>query len=64
VVKNQVRAFRIMAGLTLEGLAEEADTVYSVIWRIEHDKEEPSVYLAMRIANALHAPLDQLWPHG
>ena len=54
----QVRA---QQGLTQQELAARAGTSYQTIWRIERGiHKEPGVYLAGRIARALHTSVDFL----
>lgn len=56
-----VKEKRLQLGLSREGLADIADTTSTVIFRIEHGKENPGEDLSNRIQNALGITIDNEW---
>jgi putative transcriptional regulator len=51
-----------MAGLSQEDLAERVDVSRQTVVNIETGRHRPSVDLAMRLADALHFPIEVLFP--
>ena len=61
---NHVREYREYKGVSLRWLARKAGCGARTISAIERGKCVPSVYLALRIAKALGASVDDLWGEG
>ena len=57
---NNIRKFRLQAGIKQEKLAELVDCTGSHIGQIERGRGVPSLEMVVRIANALHVTVDQL----
>ncbi|WP_278313484.1 helix-turn-helix transcriptional regulator [Lolliginicoccus levis] len=57
-----VRDHRVAAGITQADLAHACGTSRQTIVSIEGGQYSPSVWLALRIARALHAELEALFP--
>ena len=61
IFARRVTQVREQRGWSQQELAERAETSYQTIWRIERGiHKEPGIYLAARIARALHTSLDFL----
>ena len=61
---NYVREYREYKGVSLRWLARKVGCGASTISAIERGKCVPSVYLALRIAKALGASVEDLWGEG
>ena len=59
-----LRAARIQAGLTLEGLAEATELSAGFLSRLERDQASTSVSNLIRLATVLGVRLDRLLPEG
>lgn len=59
---NNIKTIRAQKNLTLQHVAERANTNRSHIQKIERGDSDPSIYLAYRIAKALRAPLSKVFP--
>lgn len=59
--QNAVRAARQQAGLTQAALAQRADVARQTIVAVEAGDYAPSVYLALAIASAVGASVEQLF---
>ncbi|WP_374712966.1 helix-turn-helix transcriptional regulator [Symbiobacterium terraclitae] len=59
---NRVRQLRLAAGLTQAALAKAAGCTEQAIYYIEHNKRNPSLALAQRIARAVGAPVHVVFP--
>jgi XRE family transcriptional regulator of biofilm formation len=58
---RRIQRLREQRGLTVQELADRADTTYQSIWRIERgDQKDPSVALVRGIARALGVGVDHL----
>lgn len=57
---ESVAATRRARGLTMTELAKRAGCSYSAVWGVEAGRSRPSLDLAIRIARALDASLDDL----
>jgi XRE family transcriptional regulator, master regulator for biofilm formation len=58
---QRVKRMRERRGLSVQELAERAETTYQTIWRIERgDLKEPGIGVAQRIARALGVGVDYL----
>ena len=65
LVGNQVEAVRTKAGLSRQELADEVGVHYQTIGYIERGEYSPSLVLALRIAEALRARVEDLfWIEG
>lgn len=60
-VANQVEAIRSESGLTRQELAEQVGVHYQTIGYIERGEYSPSLVLALRIAEALGAQVEELF---
>lgn len=60
-MKNFVRQYREEIGITQEMLAEEACIAQSSLSDIERGAQIPSVFAAIRIAQALEIPVETLF---
>ena len=58
---NHVRAYREYKGVSQRWLAGKVGCSSSTISEIEQGKRAPNVYLALRIARALGATVENLW---
>lgn len=58
---NQIRAYREYKGVSQRWLAGKVGCSSSTISEIEMGKRTPNVYLALRIAKALGATVENLW---
>ena len=61
---NYVREYREYKGVSLRWLARKVGCGASTISAIERGKCVPGVYLALRIAMALGASVEDLWGEG
>ncbi|WP_250001588.1 helix-turn-helix transcriptional regulator [Actinoplanes sp. M2I2] len=57
----RIRAARKEAGLTQQGLSSAVEVSRQTIIAMETGDYAPSVYLALKVAKALHATVEQLW---
>ena len=57
----RIRAARKEAGLTQQGLASAVEVSRQTIIAMETGDYAPSVYLAIKVARALHTPVGSLW---
>lgn len=62
MVANRVRARRLELGMTLDQLSKGSEIPVSTISDIERGSE-PKVTTAQRLARALNATVDELWPY-
>lgn len=60
-MRNNVRYYRLYKGVSQRWLAQKVGCSHSTLWAIEHGESAPNVYLAMRIARALDATVEELW---
>ena len=60
-MKNKVREYREYKGVSLRWLAGEGGGGTSTLCDIERGKSIPNVRLAIRIAKALGATVENLW---
>lgn len=61
-MSNKISEFRKKLNLTQRELAEKADlTSYTLIQRYEKETRIPSVYIAIRIAQALNTTVEELF---
>lgn len=60
-MRNRIRELREERGLTQGDLGRLAGVTRQAIHAIEHDKHDPSLTLAARIARALGQPLDRVF---
>lgn len=56
-----IRARRKVVGLTQQALATEVGVSRQTIISMETGDYAPSVYLALKVAAALDAPVEELW---
>ncbi|WP_416047056.1 helix-turn-helix domain-containing protein [Cupriavidus basilensis] len=57
----KLKLLRTQAGMTLEGLAQAADLTRSYVSKVERGLANPSVSVALKLANALKLPVDELF---
>ena len=60
-MRNNVRYYRLYKGVSQRWLAQKAGCSHSTLWAIERGESAPNVYLALRIALALDATVEELW---
>ncbi len=60
----RIRVARKDAGLTQQGLAAAVQVSRQTIIAMETGDYAPSVYLAIKVARALGAPVEELWGGG
>lgn len=60
-MRNSVRYYRLYKGVSQRWLAQKVGCSHSTLWAIERGESAPNVYLAMRIARALDATVEELW---
>lgn len=60
--KNNLYAERCGSMLTQEDLAKEINVSRQTINAIEQGRRVPSVYIAMRLAYALHSSVERIFP--
>lgn len=60
--RSRVAEYRAAAGLTQQRLAERADVSISYLAQLERERSVPTIEVARRIASALGATVDDLWP--
>ncbi|WP_328461215.1 helix-turn-helix transcriptional regulator [Actinoplanes sp. NBC_00393] len=58
---GRIRVARKEAGLTQQGLASAVEVSRQTIIAMETGDYAPSVYLAIKVARALGAPVEELW---
>ena len=64
-VNNRVEAFRLRAGLNRQDLADAVGVHYQTIGYIERGEYSPSLVLALKIAFAVNATVEDLfWLEG
>ena len=64
-VNNRVEEFRLRAGLNRQDLADVAGVHYQTIGYIERGEYSPSLVLALKIASAVDATVEDLfWLEG
>ena len=61
-MKNNLKHFRGVSGLTLEGLAVMAGTTKSYIWELENERAVPGLKRAYSISKALHRGIEDVFP--
>ena len=59
--QNNIKQFRIRAGLTQEELAEKINISRQMIGLIENNKTIPSVETALKLAKVLKEPIEHLF---
>jgi putative transcriptional regulator len=65
LVLNRVEQFRGLAGLSRQELAEQVGVHYQTIGYIERGEYSPSLVLALKIASAANATVEDLfWLEG
>ncbi|MCY1140252.1 helix-turn-helix transcriptional regulator [Actinoplanes sp. Pm04-4] len=57
----RIRAARKEAGLTQQGLSAAVQVSRQTIIAMETGDYAPSVYLAIKVAKALHVSVEELW---
>lgn len=57
----KLKMLRVQAGLTLEGLAAATDLTKGYLSKLERGLSEPSVGAALKLANALHVPVEEVF---
>lgn len=57
----RLRERRIELGLTLQEVAERAKTSKSYVWQVENESYRPSVFHALKLANALNTSVEALF---
>jgi putative transcriptional regulator len=60
-VYSRLEQHRLRAGLTRQELADAVDVHYQTVGYLERGEYSPSLALALRIAVALGAPLEQIF---
>lgn len=60
-MRNNIRYYRSYKGVSQRWLAQKVGCSHSTLWAIERGESAPNVYLAMRIARALDATVEELW---
>lgn len=60
-LKNQIRVYRAMKGWTQEELARRVSVTRKTINTVENGKFIPSAYLALRIARAFDASVEDIF---
>lgn len=60
-MRNNVRYYRLYKGVSQRWLAQKVGCSHSTLWAIERGESAPNVYLALRIARALDATVEELW---
>ena len=63
-VFNRIEEFRTQAGISRQDLADDAGVHYQTIGYLERGEYSPSLSLALKIAAALNAPIDQLFSNN
>lgn len=58
---NRVKALRLKAGLTQEGLARQVDVSLGTIQKLEAGKQIPSATTALRIARLLNSTVESIF---
>jgi len=61
ILRNRVREIRQEKGLTQQSLADQVGVTRQTIIAIEKSKFAPSVKLALELAAALAAPLEEMF---
>ena len=61
VAGQRIRSRRTGLGLSQQALADATDVSRQTIISMEQGNYAPSVYLAIRVATALHATVEDLW---
>ena len=60
-LQNNISVRRKVSGLTQSQLAEKIEVTRQTIAAIEKGDYSPSVFLALRLAAALHTPINELF---
>jgi putative transcriptional regulator len=60
-MKNKIRELRTELGLRQEDLAREAGVTRQTINAIENNKYNPTLVLAMKLAQLLKTPVEELF---
>jgi DNA-binding XRE family transcriptional regulator len=60
-VYSRLEEYRLRAGLTRQELADAVDVHYQTVGYLERGEYSPSLALALRIARALGAPVEQIF---
>ena len=60
-VYSRLERHRLRVGLTRQELADAVDVHYQTVGYLERGEYSPSLALALRIAAALHAPVEQIF---
>ncbi len=58
---SYLKKYRLLAGLTQEELAEQVDVRRETIVRLEAGRYNPSLKLAIDIARAVQAPIEDIF---
>lgn len=62
-MSNKISEYRKKLNLTQPQLAEKANlTNYTLVQRYERERRTPNVYIALRIAKALNATVEEVFP--
>jgi len=62
-MSNKISEYRKKLNITQPQLAEMANlTTYTLVYRYEKGTRIPSVYIALRIAKALNATVEEVFP--
>lgn len=57
----KLKILRVQAGLTLEGLAHATELTKGYISKLERGLSEPSIGAALKLAKALHVPVEEVF---
>jgi putative transcriptional regulator len=60
-MKNKVRIFRAVHGLTQEQLAEKLGVTRHTIIAIENERYDPSLSLAFRMSELFEVPIEKIF---
>lgn len=60
-MKNRIKELRKLAGLRQEDLAERMGVTRQTINAIENEKYNPTLELAMKLAQLFHTPVEELF---
>ena len=60
-MKNRIRVYRAMYGMTQEELAKRVGVTRQTIIAIEKGRYDPSLSLAFKIAKALNAKIEDIF---
>lgn len=58
---NRLKEYREKVDISQRALARKVGLHWTTIWNIEHDRGEPTVRNAFKIARAVNATPQQIW---